>query len=560
MDNQKLILFFALSFILLLLWQAWQQDYGPQPAAISAVTAEDKASPPSSPEDVPLSPPADGQAALSDQLATTPAVPAEVHEALVSAQRIHVITDLLDVEIDTIGGDIRQADLRAYPVAAKTPDIPFQLMQDRGQHVFIAQSGLLSKQQAVTHHTQLTATQNEYRLANDQDKIEVPLTWRGADGISVVKTYTFHRNSYAIDLTQEVRNGSKSEWRGHAYRQFQRTKPGEDEKSSFTRTYTGGVIYSDENKYEKIKFDDMDKKDLSREIKAGWAAMIQHYFVSAWIPQADETDHYYSKAPADHPYVLGMVSPEVSVGAGESTQFKSRLYIGPKEQHRLEKVEPGLKLTVDYGVLTVIAQPLFWLLEKIHGLLGNWGWSIMVLTMCIKLVFYKLSETSYKSMANMRRLQPKIQALRERFGDDKQRMSQAMMEMYKKEKINPLGGCLPILVQIPFFIALYWVLLESVELRQAPFILWINDLSIKDPYYVLPLLMGGTMFLQQQLNPAPPDPIQAKVMKMLPVIFTAFFAFFPSGLVLYWVSNSLLSILQQWIITRRIEKAAHKTS
>jgi YidC/Oxa1 family membrane protein insertase len=560
MDNQKLILFFALSFILLLLWQAWQQDYAPQTPASSADTAEDKASPPPTPEDIPATPPVDGQTVLNEQLANTPAVPSELHKSLESARRVHVVTDLLDVEIDTIGGDIRQADLRAYPVTAKTPDKPFQLMQDKGQHIFIAQSGLLSKQQAVTHHTLLTAQKNEYRLADDQDKIEVPLTWRGADGITVVKTYTFHRNSYVIELTQEVQNGSKIEWSGHAYRQFQRTKPGEDEKSSFIRTYTGGVIYSDENKYEKIKFDDMEKQDLSRDIKSGWAAMIQHYFVSAWIPPAGETDHYYSKAPADHPYVLGLVSPEVSVGAGESARFTSRLYVGPKEQHRLEKVEPGLKLTVDYGVLTVIAQPLFWLMEKIHSLLGNWGWSIVILTMCIKLVFYKLSETSYKSMANMRRLQPKIQALRERYGDDRQRMSQAMMEMYKKEKINPLGGCLPILVQIPFFIALYWVLLESVELRQAPFILWINDLSIKDPYYVLPLLMGATMFLQQQLNPAPPDPVQAKVMKMLPVIFTAFFAFFPSGLVLYWVSNSLLSILQQWIITRRIEKAANKST
>lgn len=559
MDNQKIILFFALSFILLLLWQAWQQDYGPQPQTTSNITAEEEAPSPTAPEDVPVSPPEDGQVAESGQATKTPALPSEAQQALNSEQRIHVVTDLLDVEIDTLGGDIRQVDLRAYPVAAHKPDVPFQLMQDKGQHIFIAQSGLLSKQQSVTHHTKLTAEKNEYRMADNQEEIEVPLKWTGPNGISVVKTYTFHRNRYVIDMTQEVHNGSKNEWRGHQYRQFQRTKPGEDEKKGFTRTYTGGVIYSDENKYEKIKFDDMEKQDLSRDIKGGWAAIIQHYFLGAWIPPDDETDHYYSKAPADHPFVLGMVSPEVNVAAGDTALFKSRLYIGPKKQHRLEKVAPGLKLTVDYGVLTVIAQPMFWLLEKIHGLLGNWGWSIIVLTMCIKLVFYKLSETSYKSMANMRRLQPKIKDLRERFGDDRQRMSQAMMELYKKEKINPLGGCLPILVQIPFFIALYWVLLESVELRQAPFIFWINDLSIKDPYYVLPLLMGGTMFLQQQLNPAPPDPIQAKVMKMLPIIFTMFFAFFPSGLVLYWVSNSLLSILQQWIITRRIEKAAQKT-
>jgi len=553
MDNQRIILFFALSFVLLLLWQAWQQDYGKQTTTPSAATAIDNL--PAIPADVPVSPPTDNQPALT---ASAPA--AELRGALESARRIHVVTDLLSVELDAVGGDIRQAELLAYPVSANTPDKSFRLMQDKGQRIFIAQSGLLSKQQALDHHMMLTAEQNEYRLAGNDGQIEVPLKWTGPEGISITKTYTFHRNSYVIDVSHKVHNTSGAEWRGHQYRQFQRTLPGDDEKSSFIYTYTGGVIYSNEEKYEKIDFDDMAKTDLNREIKDGWAAMIQHYFLSAWIPQTNETNHYYSKAPANSPYVLGLISPELAVKPGETGQFQSRLYIGPKEQHRLEKIAPGLKLTVDYGVLTVLAQPLFWLLEKTHNLIGNWGWSIVILTLFIKLVFYKLSETSYKSMANMRRLQPKMQSLRERFGDDRQRMSKAMMEMYKKEKINPLGGCLPILVQIPVFIALYWVLLESVELRQAEFIFWITDLSTKDPYYILPLLMGATMFLQQQLNPAPPDPIQAKVMKILPVVFTLFFAFFPSGLVLYWVANSVLSILQQWYITRRIEKAALKAS
>lgn len=556
MDNQRIILFFALSFVLLLIWQAWQQDYGEQPPAPAATSATDNT--PAPPEDVPVSPPEGNLPAAEEKALTTPVAPTQPHGALKSSQRIHVITDLLDVEIDTVGGDLRQADLFAYPVSADTPDVPFRLMQDNDGRVFIAQSGLLSqqKQQAPDHHTTWSSAQNEYRLSDGAQQIKVPLKWTGSNGITVTKTYTFQRNSYVIDVTHEIHNGSKTEWRGHQYRQFQRTLPGEDEKPKFIYTYTGGVIYSDEEKYEKIKFDEMDKQDLNRDIKGGWAAMIQHYFLSAWVPEADETDRYYSKAPADNPYILGLISPELTVGPGDTGQFESRLYIGPKEQHRLEKIAPGLKLTVDYGVLTVIAQPIFWLLEKIHGFLGNWGWSIIVLTFLIKLLFYKLSETSYKSMANMRRLQPKILALRERFGDDRQRMSQAMMEMYKKEKINPLGGCLPIVVQIPVFIALYWVLLESVELRQAPFIFWINDLSIKDPFYILPLLMGATMFLQQQLNPTPPDPIQARVMKILPIVFTLFFAFFPSGLVLYWVANSVLSIIQQWYITRRIEKAA----
>ena len=551
MDNQRILLFFALSFVLLLLWQAWQQDYGQKLPAPQTAGIDNR---PAVPADMPVSPPIDSQQAG----AVTAPAPAELQGTLKSGQRVHVVTDLLDIEIDTIGGDLRQVDLLAYPVAANTPDKPFRLMQDKGQRLFIAQSGLLATQQAPDHHAQWSVVQHEYRLTGEQ--LVVPLKWTGPDGIDVVKTYTFHRNSYVIDVSHAVHNPSKMEWRGHQYRQFQRTAPGDDEKSSFIYTYTGGVIYSNEEKYEKINFDDMAKNDLSRDIDNGWAAMIQHYFLSAWIPQTGEVNHYYTKAPDNSPYVLGMISPEVRVGAGETAQFNSRLYIGPKAQHRLEKIAPGLKLTVDYGVLTVVAQPLFWLLEKIHSLIGNWGWAIVVLTLLIKLVFYKLSETSYKSMARMRQLQPKIQSLKERFGDDRQRMTQAMMEMYKKEKINPLGGCLPILVQIPVFMALYWVLLESVELRQADFMFWIHDLSTKDPYYILPLLMGAAMFIQQRLNPTPPDPIQAKVMQILPFVFTVFFAFFPSGLVLYWVANNILSILQQWYITRQIEKAAHKAS
>jgi YidC/Oxa1 family membrane protein insertase len=302
----------------------------------------------------------------------------------------------------------------------------------------------------------------------------------------------------------------------------------------------------------------MQKEPLNRDFKGGWAAMIQHYFVAAWVPGQDETNHYYSKALGDDLYVLGLSSTEKTVPAGAKGEFKSRLYIGPKLQDHLAAVAPHLELSVDYGLLTFIAQPIFWLLKHLHGLLGNWGWSIILLTMFIKLAFYKLSAASYRSMANMRRMQPKMAQIRERYGDDRQRMSQAMMDLYKKEKINPLGGCLPIVVQIPVFISLYWVLLGSVELRQADFIFWIHDLSTKDPYYVLPLIMGVSMFLQQRLSPAPPDPIQAKVMMALPVVFTLFFAFFPAGLVLYWVVNNVLSIAQQWYITRSMEKATAK--
>ena len=336
------------------------------------------------------------------------------------------------------------------------------------------------------------------------------------------------------------------------YRQFKRTESTGIEQSRFLYTYTGGVLSTEENPYEKIEFGDMEDQDLKQEIKQGWVAMIQHYFVGAWIGEKDKTNHVYTKVSDGNKYVIGMLTPQASVAPGSTGSIKARAYVGPKLQEQLKDVAPNLVLTVDYGWLTILAEPIFWFMKWIQSVVGNWGWTIILLTISIKLMFYKLSETSYKSMANLRRVHPRLQSLKERFGDDKQGMQQAMMKIYKEEKINPLGGCLPILVQIPVFIALYWVLLESVEMRQAPFILWLDDLSSKDPYYVLPLLMGASMLIQQKLNPAPLDPVQAKIMMMLPIVFTVFFAFFPAGLVLYWVANNVLSITQQWVITKRI--------
>jgi YidC/Oxa1 family membrane protein insertase len=357
-----------------------------------------------------------------------------------------------------------------------------------------------------------------------------------------------------VEVEHQVRNLGDEDWSARPYHQLQRTPL--QQQSRFLYTYTGGVLYSPEEKYQKISFDDMQDENLNRDVKGGWAAMIQHYFLSAWIPPAEQTARYYSRALQGERYVIGMIGPAMNVAAGSDQASQMRLFVGPKLQHVMEEVAPGLELTVDYGMLTILAQPIFWLLENIHALVGNWGWAIIILTILIKLAFYKLSETSYKSMANMRKLAPRLQALKERYGDDKQKLNQAMMDMYKKEKINPLGGCLPILVQIPVFIALYWVLLESVEMRQAPFMLWIQNLSAPDPYYVLPLIMGATMLIQQKLNPAPMDPIQAKVMMILPIVFTVFFAFFPAGLVLYWVVNNALSIAQQYVITKRVEAAS----
>ena len=548
MDNPRTLLAIALSFLVLLIWQAWMEDYAPQPdpqvQSVNQETVASVAADAASEEDLP-SAPAD---AAESSLPESPA-----GDSLASAQRIEIYTDLFKVIIDSRGGDIREVDLLQYPQSRKKDSPPFRLMNDTGLPLFIAQSGLRVKGgPEPTHHALYQAEQTRYELADGQETLEIPLHWTNEDGVRVTKRYRFHRGSYVVDLDYEVSNQGSSDWTGRPYYQLQRTPL--QQESRLLYTYTGGVLYSPEEKYEKISFDDMQDENLNRSIKGGWAAMIQHYFLAAWIPPEESTQHYYSRALSGERYVIGYIGTALKVGPGSEQTTRSRMFVGPKLQRVLETVTPGLELTVDYGKLTFLAEPVYWLLEKIHSVVGNWGWSIIFVTLLIKLAFYKLSEHSYKSMANMRKLAPRLKSLKERYGDDKQRLNQAMMEMYKKEKINPLGGCLPVVVQIPVFISLYWVLLESVEMRQAPFMLWIQDLSSPDPYFILPLIMGVTMIIQQKLNPAPMDPIQAKVMMILPLVFTVFFAFFPAGLVLYWVVNNTLSIAQQWVITKRVEK------
>ena len=567
MENQRLFLIIGLVFLGLLLFQQWQKDYGqPKTASTPQVQSTDipGAAPSGSGPTTAAIPqastiPADVPTAPQASSTSGPVVVNGEGNKLPVAQRVHIVTDVLDVELDTFGGDIRQVDLKKYPVSIEKKDVPTRLMTDTGARLFVAQSGFsMVEGQGPNHESIYQVTQNEYRLAEGKDEVKVDMTWTGQDGTQVIKTYTFHRGSYLIDMNYKVVNRSVTDWKGSFYRQMQRTHYGEDHKLGFVYTYMGGVIYTPQDHFEKIKFEAMQKKNLDRQnIHGGWVAMMQHYFLGAWIPDQDKVNNFFSKY-LNLRYYIGMISPVETVAAGSSKDFHSEYYVGPKVQSVLEKIAPGLELTNDYGFLTVIAKPIFWLLQHIHSLIGNWGWSIIFLTVLIKLAFFKLSETSYRSMANMRKLQPRMKALKERYGDDKQKMNAALMEMYKTEKINPLGGCLPILVQIPVFISLYWVLLEAVELRQAPFMLWIQDLATQDPYYVLPLLMGATMFLQQRLNPAPLDPVQAKVMMFLPVIFTVFFLFFPAGLVLYWVVNNSLSITQQWVITRRVEAGTGK--
>jgi len=556
MDNVRLLLFFALAVVLLMIYQAWVQDYGPVTAQPTQVTetAPAKSGDGAIPAGVP------------DAAPTTAPPPSATPSALVSQDSaaadgvIKVETDLLRAEISLRGGSVTSVWLKDYAATTDDPETKFRLFKPEPPNMFIAQSGILGSEKDLlpTHEAMFTSAQSSYALKPGDDTLQIELLWSHPSGVEVSKRYGFKRGSYLISAAQEVRNNTGSPLAARAYNQLQRTELHDPNQSSFVYTYTGGVYYSPEDKYEKVSFDNMRSQKLERQVTDGWIAMIQHYFLGAWIPPRSVPETFYTNVLGDSRYIIGSYSDPVTIASGASHSFGSDLFAGPKLQDTLASIAPGLELAVDYGWLTIIAEPIFWLLDKIHSLVGNWGWAIIILTILIKAAFYKLSETSYKSMAKMRQFTPRLQALKDRYGDDKQRLNQAMMEIYKKEKINPLGGCLPIVVQIPVFIALYWVLLESVELRHAPFALWIQNLSAPDPYFVLPLIMGVSMFIQQKLNPAPPDPIQAKVMMSLPFVFTVFFAFFPSGLVLYWVVNNLLSIAQQWYITRNIEKAAAK--
>ena len=564
MEQQRLFLTIGLFFLLYLAYDAWQLEFGPKPVATTIAQTANQAN-----TNVPLG--ADGNSSTSVPISESTSISAvpsaattPVAKAIKQAQRIKVETNVFSIEIDTRGGDIRIADLKKYPKTNKDDTEAFRLMSDNTKDLFIAQSGFAGKRElndgtivsAPNHNSIYRADKTSYEMSEGDETLKVNLYWVSPENVLFTKTYEFKKDNYAINVSHTIKNNSNQVWRGNLYQQLQRKEFADENQSAFIYTYTGGVLYSPEEKYQKIDFSDMSDEDLKIDIKNGWLAIIQHYFLAAWVPPKESLQTYFTSDLKESRYAMGMKETnEVRVTAGNSTVLNNILFVGPKIQQDLEVLAPGLELTVDYGVLTVIAKPIFWLLTKIHNFVNNWGWAIILLTVLIKLVFYKLSEASYKSMANMRKVQPRLVALKERFGGDRQKMNQAMMKMYKEEKINPLGGCLPILVQIPVFIALYWVLLESVELRQADWILWFTDLSTKDPYFVLPLLMGITMFIQQKLNPAPLDPMQAKVMMMLPFVFTIFFAFFPSGLVLYWVVNNTLSIAQQWYITRMVIKA-----
>ncbi len=568
MDNIRFILIVTFVMLVIMLQQAWQLDYGPKPEVATItdpIATNTKA-------DLPSDPAASTQES-SEQ--NTSAVPLA---SLSSANIITVKTDVLALEIDMQGGTIQNLDLLNYPTekpnsivnsiramvgfpASEKNTAPVRLFDSNQEKLFVAQSGLIAGSgfaAAPSHHSVFKNTQTRYELKPGEESLSVPMTWTDNNGLSITKEFIFKRGSYQIALEQKVKNDSDKAWSGRQYSQLLKvpdtSSGGGGMLTGGMKAFDGGVIYTEKSKYQKISFSDMADENLDVINKGGWAAMIQHYFASAWIPPVDQDNHFYTKTLSDGHYVIGTYSPAVTVNPNSETQFVAQLFAGPKIQPMMEKSAPGLELTVDYSFLTFIGKPIYWLLNQIHDAVNNWGVAIIGVTLCIKLLFFPLSQASYKSMAKMRKIQPRLKELQERFADDRPRFNTEMMGLYKKEKVNPLGGCLPILVQIPVFMCLYWVLSETVEFRQAPFMLWIQDLSTQDPFYILPVIMGITMKIQQGLNPAPIDPIQAKVMKMFPIVFTIFFLFFPAGLVLYWVINNTLSIIQQTYITKQIAK------
>ena len=546
MNTQKIFLFVAIFLTIFILWDKWEITQAVDAngnvvskTAIVGVDSQDDAIDIPKASDVPLV----SESTIEDN------APIMESGNNIRGAFTTVVTDLLTVEISHKGGTIINAYLNDYPNELNSEE-RFQLLSNSAGSIFHAQSGLIPADQMPTHQSEFTSNRKEYFLEGDSELI-VPLSWTGDNGIQVTKNYHFKPNSYIIEVDYDVTNNSNEDKTVSSYTQLAHGNL--IESSGFAmgmQNFNGGAIYNDEEVFEKIDFDEFDSNPKTTSL-GGWAAMIQHYFFAAWIPSENEKHTYSTKTSRDN-YLLTTVNPSQRILAGSSSTLgKNQLYIGPKEHVRLELLAPGLDKTVDYGFLFIVAKPLSVFLHWIYSFVQNWAISIVLLTLAIKLAFYKLSEKSFRSMAGMKKLAPRLQKIKETYEGDKQKIGKKTMELYKTEKINPAAGCLPILVQIPVFISVYWVLIEMVELRQTPF-LYLPDLAAKDPYFILPLIMGASMWFQQRLNPPPADPIQAKIMMMLPVVFTVFFLWFPSGLVLYWVTNNILSIAQQVYINKKI--------
>lgn len=559
MDNQRVFAWAALALMLWLNYMAWQRDYAPAPApAVQSQPAASNAAPSNAAQSLPDLPSA--QPSTSKSAPAPSAAPAT--EPPADAKIIHVRTDVLDMDISTRGGDLIRADLLKYPKQKNEPDVPVRLFDPSGATMFVARSGLRAAdhQPDPTHLVHFDASKTEYVLAPGQQKLEVPLTWT-QDGISVTKTYTFYPHAYRIDLNYDVANHSSDAWTGASYVQIVRHYE-HVERSYFnveTYAFRGPAIF-DGKGYHTLKLEDEENRHYSGAFSGGWMAATQHHFLAAVVPPADA--HYSYKVSMDpqNDFTLSYIGTPVTVPAGASHDFHETLFVGPKLQEQLKATAPNLDRTADYGWLTILARPLFIVLEWIYGVVHNWGISIILTTFLIKLVFYRLTAASGRSMAKMRTVGPRIKAIQERYKDDREQLGRQMMEIYKKEKINPLAGCLPILIQVPFFLAFYRVLLESVEMRQAPFFGWITDLSSRDPFFILPILMGSAMFAQFKLQPMPStDPMQAKIFAFMPVIMSVTMAWFPAGLVLYWLTNTLLSIAQQYRINKLVAAETKKS-
>ncbi|MFO1410288.1 MAG: membrane protein insertase YidC [Steroidobacteraceae bacterium] len=479
--------------------------------------------------------------------------------ALAGAPLVHVVTDVLDLDVSLAGGELRRADLTQYARVKGQPEPVRLLNRDGAESLYVLQSGLAGAAGAAapTHVATFSSSARELRLADGAQELRVPLTWTDGAGVTVTKTYVFHRGSYQVGLEYAITNASAQPWVYQPYAQLLRNNPPVERSMFNVDSYSfKGPAYYDGTKYQKLKIDDKDTA-LDRDVSNGWLAALQHHFVAAIVPPAGEAWRFRLKSQGNQ-FLLAASAASRSVAPGASAKITETLFVGPKLQRQLKDASPELFRVADYGMLTTLAQPLFWLLDWVHRVVGNWGFTIIIVTFLLKLLFYPLSEASGKSMAKMKTLAPRMKNLQELYKDDREKLGRATMEMYQKEKVNPLAGCLPMLIQIPVFLAFYWVLLESVEMRQAPFLGWLNDLSSKDPYYILPAIMAGAMFVQFKLNPQMGDPVQQKIMMIMPLAMSVTFAFFPSGLVLYWVTNTVLSILQQWNINRRIAAQAAK--
>lgn len=554
MDNQRLFAWAFFGLLIMMTWQAWQKDYA-SPAPVQAAAQTDSPAIIIADDAIPVIGDITTQAPT-----TTDSVPT-ITQTISAGESIQVDTDVLSIRINLKGGDIVYAALPVYPVNKDQPDTFVTLLNDDPADYGVYRTGLTSGKNDTdpNHLAEFEAAQDRYVLADGADSLTVPLTWTNSDGLTVQKQFVFSRGSYQIDLTFRIQNESLADWVARPYARIVHTAEAADRSMFNVESYSfkGPAIYDGE-KYKKHTPKDLVDEPIRRdEVTNGWVAAIEHHFLSAIVPPSDQAVRLEAGRSGAN-FITGVVAGPVQVAAGASVDVPLTLFTGPKLHDQLERISPRLPLTVDYGILTLLADPLFWLLSTVFSFVGNWGWSIIIVTFLIKLVFYKLTEKSGRSIAKMRKLQPRLKSIQERYKDDRQKLSQAMMDLYKREKVNPAAGCLPVLIQMPFFLAFYWVLLESVEMRQAPFMLWIQDLSSRDPFFVLPFLMGGAMLMQQQLNPAPADPIQAKVMKVLPIVFTVFFAFFPAGLVLYWFTNTLLGVAQQWKINLVVEAESKK--